>query len=124
MDVECLSLEKLLNLNRLNAYQARFHSLNQILISAKETFGDFDIVYAGSLNILEETRQVCPGAIFIFISTNKVHGGTLTGPHDVIKNYCKSPLPKKIYEIFTPGSSYFYSCCILRSLSSVMANMV
>ena len=31
---------------------------------------------AGTLNLLEATRQHCPEAVFIFTSTNKVYGDT------------------------------------------------
>jgi len=44
--------------------------------AAKEPFTDFDINAVGTLNILEATRQVCPDAVFIFTSTNKVYGDT------------------------------------------------
>lgn len=37
---------------------------------------DFDINAVGTLNLLEATRQHCPSAAFIFLSTNKVFGDT------------------------------------------------
>ena len=37
-------------------------------------FIDFDINAKGTLNLLELTRIYCPGAPFIFMSTNKVYG--------------------------------------------------
>lgn len=44
--------------------------------AAKEPFTDFHINAAGTLNLLEMTRQYCPDAPFIFTSTNKVYGDT------------------------------------------------
>lgn len=44
--------------------------------AAKEPFTDFGVNANGTLNLLEATRQVCPEAVFIFTSTNKVYGDT------------------------------------------------
>lgn len=44
--------------------------------AAKEPFTDFSVNANGTLNLLEMTRQYCPGAVFIFTSTNKVYGDT------------------------------------------------
>ncbi len=44
--------------------------------AAREPFTDFDVNAAGTLNLLEATRQHCPEAVFIFTSTNKVYGDT------------------------------------------------
>jgi CDP-paratose 2-epimerase len=42
---------------------------------AKEIpFTDFEVNAVGTLNLLEATRQCCPEAVFIFMSTNKVYG--------------------------------------------------
>src|SRR5437867_9745557 len=35
---------------------------------------DFDVNALGTINLLEATRQHCPEAVFVFISTNKVYG--------------------------------------------------
>jgi CDP-paratose 2-epimerase len=35
---------------------------------------DFDVNAVGTINLLEATRQHCPGALFIHMSTNKVYG--------------------------------------------------
>ena len=35
---------------------------------------DFDVNAVGTLNLLEATRQYCPEAVFIHMSTNKVYG--------------------------------------------------
>ena len=42
--------------------------------AAREPFTDFSINATGTLNLLEATRQYCPQAAFIFLSTNKVYG--------------------------------------------------
>lgn len=42
--------------------------------AAREPFTDFAINANGTLNLLEATRQFCPEAVFIFVSTNKVYG--------------------------------------------------
>ncbi len=42
--------------------------------AAREPFTDFTINANGTLNLLELTRKYCPGAVFIFTSTNKVYG--------------------------------------------------
>lgn len=35
---------------------------------------DFEVNALGTLNLLEATRQFCPEAVFLFMSTNKVYG--------------------------------------------------
>lgn len=42
--------------------------------AAREPFTDFSVNATGTLNMLENTRQHCPDAVFIFTSTNKVYG--------------------------------------------------
>ena len=42
--------------------------------AAKDPFMDFTINANGTLVLLENTRQICPNAVFIFCSTNKVYG--------------------------------------------------
>ncbi|MEO5356719.1 MAG: NAD-dependent epimerase/dehydratase family protein [Nitrospirae bacterium YQR-1] len=42
--------------------------------AAKDPYTDFSINALGTLIMLETTRKVCPGAVFIFTSTNKVYG--------------------------------------------------
>jgi CDP-paratose 2-epimerase len=42
--------------------------------AAKEPLTDFSVNAVGTLNLLELTRQFCPEAVFIFVSTNKVYG--------------------------------------------------
>jgi len=35
---------------------------------------DFEVNALGTVNLLEATRQHCPEAVFVFLSTNKVYG--------------------------------------------------
>lgn len=42
--------------------------------AARDPFTDFTVNANGTLNLLEQTRQHCPEAVFIFCSTNKVYG--------------------------------------------------
>ena len=42
--------------------------------SARDPATDFAINATGTLNLLEATRQYCPDAVFIHLSTNKVYG--------------------------------------------------
>jgi CDP-paratose 2-epimerase len=42
--------------------------------AANEPITDFTVNANGTLNLLELTRLYCPGAVFIFTSTNKVYG--------------------------------------------------
>ena len=42
--------------------------------AAREPLTDFGVNATGPLHLLEATRLHCPGAVFIFTSTNKVYG--------------------------------------------------
>jgi CDP-paratose 2-epimerase len=44
--------------------------------AARDPHTDFSVNANGTLTMLECTRQVCPDAVFIFTSTNKVYGDT------------------------------------------------
>ena len=44
--------------------------------AAKDPFMDFSVNANETLVLLENTRQICPNAVFIFCSTNKVYGDT------------------------------------------------
>lgn len=48
--------------------------------AASIPFDDFDINATGTLNLLEATRQSCPDATFVHMSTNKVYGD---GPNKI-----------------------------------------
>ncbi len=43
-------------------------------LAASRPFDDFDVNAGGTLNLLEATRQSCPEAPFVHMSTNKVYG--------------------------------------------------
>ena len=42
--------------------------------AARDPLTDFSVNANGTLNLLECTRRVCPDAVFVFTSTNKVYG--------------------------------------------------
>ncbi len=42
--------------------------------AASDPYKDFTVNANGTLVVLENTRRYCPGAVFIFTSTNKVYG--------------------------------------------------
>lgn len=44
--------------------------------AARDPHTDFTVNANGTLVLLEATRQICPEAVFIFTSTNKVYGDT------------------------------------------------
>ena len=43
-------------------------------LAARRPLDDFDVNATGTLNVLEMTRQHCPEAVVVFMSTNKVYG--------------------------------------------------
>ncbi len=43
-------------------------------LAASRPYDDFDVNAMGTMNMLEATRQAVPGAVFGFMSTNKVYG--------------------------------------------------
>lgn len=43
-------------------------------LAARRPFDDFDVNATGTVNVLETTRQHCPEAVVVFMSTNKVYG--------------------------------------------------
>lgn len=43
-------------------------------LAADRPFDDFDVNATATLNLLENTRRYAPGAVFIYVSTNKVYG--------------------------------------------------
>lgn len=44
--------------------------------ATRDPYTDFTVNANGTLVLLENTRQICPEAVFIFCSTNKVYGDT------------------------------------------------
>jgi CDP-paratose 2-epimerase len=61
--------------------------------AAKEPFTDFEVNAYGTLIMLENFRQNCPDASFIFTSTNKVYGDT-PNRLPVIEQETRYELPK------------------------------
>jgi CDP-paratose 2-epimerase len=68
--------ERILDLVRRIAPDAVLHAAAQPShdLAASRPFDDFDVNAAGTLNLLEALRQVCPESPFIYFSTNKVYG--------------------------------------------------
>ena len=72
--------------DKVNAVFAKLSSSIKVVVhtaaqpshdwAAREPHTDFSVNAVGTLNLLEATRQHCPGAVFIFTSTNKVYGDT------------------------------------------------
>ncbi len=67
---------KLLDLFKQERFEIIIHCAAQPSHDkAKEIpFTDFEVNALGTVNLLEATRQMCPEAVFIFMSTNKVYG--------------------------------------------------
>lgn len=42
---------------------------------------DFDVNTVGTLNLLEATKDYCPNATFVYVSTDKVYGGAMVSPN-------------------------------------------
>ncbi len=67
--------------------------------AAKEPLTDFSINAGGTLNMLELTRQFCPKAVFIFLSTNKVYGDSPNFlPLRELKSRWELPKSHKFFE--------------------------
>lgn len=49
-------------------------------LAARRPFDDFEVNATGTLNLLEACRRHRPGAVFVYVSTNKVYGD---GPNHV-----------------------------------------
>ena len=47
--------------------------------AAREPLTDFGVNAAGTLNLLEAMRKYSPGAVFVYLSTNKVYGDRPNG---------------------------------------------
>lgn len=66
--------------------------------AASDPFSDFSVNANGTLNLLQATRNYCPGAAFIFTSTNKVYGD--------LPNYLPLVEQEKRWEI-DPAHKYY-----------------
>jgi len=67
--------------------------------AASDPFTDFDVNAKGTLILLENYRQYCPEAVFIFTSTNKVYGDR---PNLL-------PLQEKETRYELPKNHYYYN---------------
>src|SRR4051812_23531699 len=43
-------------------------------LAAQRLYDNFDVNAADTLNLFKTPRRYCPGAVFIYVSTNKVYG--------------------------------------------------
>jgi CDP-paratose 2-epimerase len=68
--------EALFSLFRENSFDAIIHCAAQPSHDKARDIPliDFDVNAGGTINLLEATRQFCPEAVFIHMSTNKVYG--------------------------------------------------
>lgn len=75
-DVDIRDRRAVMELFRSNDYGLIVHAAAQPShdLAARRPFDDFDVNAVGTLNLLESTRQHCPEAVFIHVSTNKVYG--------------------------------------------------
>jgi CDP-paratose 2-epimerase len=88
--------------------QIVIHEAGQVAVtkSIQSPQTDFQANALGTLNVLEATRLYCPGATFLFASTNKVYGSLLYGPQlfEAQTHYkiCSSWLAFEGYNELTP----------------------
>ena len=77
-NIDIRNLDALKNIFR--KYQRRISVIIHCAAQPSHDYGkkfpflDFNVNATGTLNLLELTRKYCPGAPFIFVSTNKVYG--------------------------------------------------
>lgn len=76
LDIDIRDKEKIEQAFKTHSFDVIIHTAAQPSHdwAAKEPFTDFEINANGTLNLLENFRVYCPGAVFIFTSTNKVYG--------------------------------------------------
>ncbi len=75
-DIDICNRKEIDNLFRANRFDLIIHCAAQPSHdkAARIPLLDFDVNAVGTLNMLEATRQFCPDAVFIHMSTNKVYG--------------------------------------------------
>lgn len=75
-DLDIRNRQEILHLFQTQKFDAIIHCAAQPShdLAAKRPFDDFDVNAVGTINLLECTRQYCPEAPFVFMSTNKVYG--------------------------------------------------
>ena len=74
LDIRCR--ERVFDLCKAERFDVIIHCAAQPSHDAAASIPlvDFDVNAVGTLNLLEATRQFCPDAVFIHMSTNKVYG--------------------------------------------------
>lgn len=83
-----------------------------VTLSVQDPRQDFEINALGTFNILEAVRSHCPGAAFLYASTNKVYGGM-----EEVKvveeetRYRYATLPQGIPESYPLDFHSPYGCC-------------
>ncbi len=78
LNIDIRDKEKIEELFKINKFDLIIHCAAQPSHdwAVREPFTDFEINANGTLNLLENFRNYCPKAVFIFTSTNKVYGDT------------------------------------------------
>jgi CDP-paratose 2-epimerase len=76
IDLDIRDREKILELFKQHRFDWIIHCAAQPSHDKARDipFLDFEVNAMGTLNLLEATRQHCPEAVFLFMSTNKVYG--------------------------------------------------
>ena len=93
--------------------------------SAKDPVTDFEINAQGTLNILENFRQFCPDAVFIFTSTNKVYGDTPNRlPLIELENRYELPEQHRYYRGIDEQMSLDHSTHSIFGVSKVAADLM
>ncbi len=75
-DLDIRNREGILNLFKCERPDLVIHCAAQPShdLARERPFDDFEVNATGTLNLLEATRQFCPEACLVFLSTNKVYG--------------------------------------------------
>ena len=76
LDLDIRDRERILELFQQQRFELIIHCAAQPSHDKARDipFLDFEVNAMGTLNLLEATRQHCPEAVFLFMSTNKVYG--------------------------------------------------
>ena len=76
LDLDIRDRASILNLFEDHTFDLIVHCAAQPShdLAKARPFDDFDVNAVGTLNLLEATRQHCPEAVFVHMSTNKVYG--------------------------------------------------
>jgi len=76
LDIDIRNLKQLFDLFKTHRFDMVIHCAGQPSHdrAASLPLVDFEVNALGTINLLEATRQTCPEAVFIHMSTNKVYG--------------------------------------------------